>query len=230
MRKAIGVSFAMLLALSLILMPTVVSAEDAYAGLAKGAWDKVKWQDNPDSWHLYLQHWGRTPIQSMSRLSGLCAPTRWCNDFFGINCPTGKEMDCGRKAGCPACRDVEQGGYAICSDPAACEASLSSESCPATGQAEVECPSTPVLKNKLPTCCCCWGRSLAFASKSWAGGTIGTHPRINDNHLNHFGTGDCYGGGKGGDWGISGCPHTEHCSLTWCLQDNLLSNPGFYKK
>lgn len=227
MRKVGSILFAIVLALSLVLIPAVVSAEDAYAGLAKGAWDKVKWQDNVDSWHLYLQHWGRTPVQSMARLSGLCGPESLCSSSFGISCP-GK--NCGATAGCPACRDVEQGALATCSDPAACEASLSSDACPATGQAEVECPSEPVLEGKMATCCCCWGRSLAFASKSWAGGSIGAHPRINDDHLNHFGTGDCYGGGKGGDWGISGCPHTEHCSLTWCLQDNLLSNPGIYKK
>jgi len=219
--------FAVALASSLVLMPTVVSAEDTYAGLAKGAWDRVKWQDNVDSWNLYLKNWGRTPIQAMSRLSGLCAPTRWCSDFFGISCPS---RDCGATAGCPACRDVEQGGLAICSDPAACKGSLSKAACPATGQKEVECPSKPVLKNKLATCCCCWGRSLAFANKSWAGGSISAHPRVSDDHPNHFGVSECSGGGKGGDWGISGCPHTEHCSLTWCLQDNLLSNPGIYKK
>jgi hypothetical protein len=218
--KIVGILFALVLTVALV-MPAAAFAEDTYAGLANCAWDKVKWEGNENSWHLYLQHWGRTPIQAMSRLSGLCGPTGWCNNFFGVNCPRDPNTCLG---GCSACRTEEQGAFATCSDPTACAASLTSEACPATGQEESTCPATPVIATELPTCCCCWGKSLAFANTSWAAATIGTHPRINDEHLNHFGTSDCYGGNKGGDWGISGCPHTECCSLTWCLQDNCFAS------
>jgi len=229
LRKTVGILFALVLAVSLVLIPATVSAEDTYAGLDKGAWDKVKWQDNPDSWHLYLQHWGRTPIQAMSRLAGLCSPNVLCSQL-GTNCPEKKPIYGDPNiclGGCPSCRVEEPGALATCDDPVACEASLcEGAACPATGQGDCyECPATPVLENKLATCCCCWGVSLAFANKSWAGCTISTHPRVNDSHLNHFGVSECYGGGKGGDWGLSGCPHTESCSLTWCLQDNLCANP-----
>jgi len=219
--KIVGILFALVLAVSL-LIPATASAEDCYAGLANCAWDRVKWQDNPNSWHLYLQNWGRTPIQSMSRLGGLCAPSSLCA-AVGTNCPS---EDCGATAGCPACRIAEQGAMATCDDLIACEASACEAcSCEATAQVDcATCDTEPVLEGELPTCCCCWGRSLAFANKGWSGSTIGTHPRINDNHLNHFGTSECYGGNKGGDWGISGCPHTECCDLTWCLQDNCFAS------
>ena len=229
--RIVGILFALVLAVSLVLIPAAVSAQDTYDGLANCAWDEVKWQDNVNSWHLYLQHWGRTPIQAMSRLAGLCGPDTLCAQL-GSNCPDpatsaiyGDPNAC--YGGCPSCRVVEPGALAICDDPVACETSLCEGSaCPATGQEGCyECPSTPVIETELPTCCCCWGVSLAFANKSWAGCTISEHPRVNDQHLNHFGVSECYGGGTGGDWGLSGCPHTECCSLTWCLQDNLCADP-----
>jgi hypothetical protein len=226
--KIVGILFALVLTVALV-MPAAAFAEDTYAGLANCAWDKVKWQDNENSWHLYLQHWGRTPIQAMTRLSGLCAPATLCAQL-GTNCPTpeksrlyGDPNAC--FVGCPACRTTDQGAFATCSDPAACEASLTTESCPATGQVESTCPANPVIEQFQATCGFCWGVSLAFASKSWAAATIGTHPRINDEHLNHKGVTECYGGNKGGDWGISGSPHTECCALTWALQDNCFVQP-----
>lgn len=228
MRKTVGILFALVMAVSL-LVPAAALAADPYDGLAKCAWDKVKWEENQNSWYLYLQHWGRTPIQAMSRLSGLCGPETLCSQL-GTSCPTpqksaiyGDPNAC--LGGCPSCRTVEQGALATCSDPVACTKSLTDQACKITGQGKYECPSTPVLKTELPTCCCCWGKSLAFANKSWAACTVSTHPRVNDQHLNHFGTSACDGGNHGGDWGISGCPHTECCSLTWCLQENLCNNP-----
>jgi hypothetical protein len=225
--RIIGIVLALVLAVSLV-VPAAALAQDEYAGLSKCAWDKVKWQDNENSWGLYLQHWGRTPIQAMSRLSGLCGPKTLCA-ALGTNCPQadGKPYQDPNACfgGCPACRVEEPGALATCSDPASCNASLSSVSCPATGQAESTCPATPVVEKFMPTCGFCWGISLAFAGKSWAGADIGTHPRINNNHLNHFGTSDCSGGNHGGDWGITGAPHTECCSLTWALQDNCFGKP-----
>lgn len=228
--KIVNTLFALVLAVSLVLMPAAVWAAEGYNGLAKCEWDPVKWENNPNSWVLYLQHWGRTPIQAMSRLSGLCGPDKLCRSAFGTSCPTeaksefyGDPNAC--FGGCPACRDVEEGALATCSDPVSCDKSLSETACTATGQQEYSCPEERVIEKFLPTCCCCWGVSLAFASKSWAGADIGEHPRINNNHLNHFGTGDCGDPSQGGDWGISGCPHTECCSLTWCLQDNCFGQP-----
>jgi hypothetical protein len=225
--RIIGILLAIVLAVSLVL-PMVALAQDEYAGLSKCAWDKVKWQENENSWGLYLQHWGRTPIQAMTRLSGLCAPKTLCA-VLGTNCPKadGKIYQDPNAClgGCPACRTQEPGALATCSDPAACNASLSSVSCPATGQAESTCPSTPIVEKFMPTCGFCWGISLALAEKSWAGADIGTHVRINNNHLNHFGTSECSGGNHGGDWGITGAPHTECCSLSWALQDNCFGKP-----
>lgn len=219
--KIVSVLFALVLAVSLVLVPAAVWAAEGYDGLAKCEWDPVKWEGNPNSWVLYLQHWGRTPIQAMSRLSGLCGPAALCSSAFGTNCPG--PNDC--LGGCPACRTVEEGSLATCSDALNCEKSLSETSCTATGQQEYKCPAEPATEKFQATCGFCWGVSLAFANKSWAGADIGAHPRINNNHLNHFGTGDCADPNNGGDWGISGAPHTECCSLTWALQDNCLGQP-----
>lgn len=196
--------------------------EERLGGLAVCEQEPLpKWFENEPSYFLYLQNWGRTPIQAMSRLAGLCGPEVLCQQL-GTNCPP---SDCGAFAGCPACRVEEQGATATCDDPVKCDLSRSDVACKVTAQTPPECPGERVLDEHLTTCCCCWGVSLAFANKSWAGCTISTHPRVNDQHPNHFGTSDCYGGNKGGDWGVSGCPHTECCSLTWCLQDNLCANP-----
>ncbi|MGD0352655.1 MAG: hypothetical protein ABSB38_04075 [Dehalococcoidia bacterium] len=229
--RIIGILLAIVLAVSLVL-PTVALAQDEYAGLSNCAWDKVKWQDNENSWGLYLQHWGRTPIQAMTRLRGLCGPKALCADL-GTNCPANKDLNA-CLGGCPACREVEPGALATCSDPVKCNASLSSAACPATGQVDIgyTCPATSVVAApagdpvlSLPHCGFCWGISLALAEKSWAGADIGTNPRINNNHLNHFGTSECTGGNHGGDWGVTGAPHTECCSLTWALQDNCFGKP-----
>ena len=267
--RIVGILFAVALAVSLVLVPAAVLAQGGQgAGLAKGEWDPwPKWWDNPVSHDLYLQHWGRTPIQAMSRLGGLCGPSALCAGKLdpqagkctdtttlpsgvmswwqsrevctlghtGIelgpiatSCPGidkspiyGDPNAC--PGGCTACRNTEPGAGAICSDPVACTKSLSDIACAATGQSEYKCPSTPVFENKLPTCGGCWGVSLAFADKSWAGADIGTNVRINNNHPAHLGTSECTGGGTGGDWGLTGAPHTEHCALTWALQDNCFS-------
>jgi hypothetical protein len=225
--RIVGIVLALVLAVSIVL-PTVVLAQDEYAGLSNCAWDKVKWQDNENSWGLYLQHWGRTPIQAMTRLAGLCGPKTLCA-ALGTNCPNaGAGIYQNPNAclgGCPACTAQEPGNLATCSDPAACTASLSSVACPATGQAQSTCPSTPIVEKFAPTCGFCWGISLAFADKSWAGADIGNNPRINNNHPNHRGTSACTGGGTGGDWGITGASHTECCAMTWALQDNCFGKP-----
>ena len=254
--KIVGILFALVLAVSLVLIPAAVFAQDEctsacedgdiYGGLANCEWDTVKWQDNVDSWHLYLQHWGRTPIQAMTRLRGLCGPPTLCADV-GTNCPDTTNPAMSRLhtspniclGGCASCRTEEQGCSACCDDPKNCEKSCCSDvsgqdfcptsqggTCPSTPPSTA-CPSGVVLANDpgaLSKCAGCWGVSLAFASKSWSAATIGDHPRISDAHLNNKGQSWCTGGNCGGDWGLSGCPHTECCSLTWCLQDNCFAS------
>jgi hypothetical protein len=244
--KIIGILFALVLAVSLVLVPAAVFAQDecrsccdnanVYEGLANCEWDPVKWHDNPNSWHLYLQNWGRTPIQAMSRLAGLCSPDVLCAQVGSV-CPDpatsrlyGDPNTC--LGGCAACRNVEQGCCACCEEAVNCTDSCCADSCvladdPALPQScpgpAGKCPTDVVIATELPKCCCCWGVSLAFANKSWSAATIGDHPRISDAHLNHKGQSWCTGGNCGGDWGLSGCPHTECCTLTWCLQDNCFA-------
>ncbi len=222
MRKVIGAVFVMVLAVSLVLVPSPVSA-----GIGDDCtWDPVKWETNENSWNLYLMHWGRTPVTAMSRLAGLCAPPNICNPARGTDCAIGSGRyladpnDC-TLGGCSHCRVVQEGFLAGCSDPAGCEASMSGEACPALGMTEEECAWDPIYEGYCPKCCCCWGVSLAFANKSWAACDISDHPRVNNEHLNHFGNSEGGGANYGGDWGISGCAHTDCISQTWCLQDNL---------
>ena len=67
MRRILGTLVALVVAVSLVLIPATVSAD---LGKCTG-WDKVKWENNQNSWKIYLQHWGRTPTSAMSRLAGL---------------------------------------------------------------------------------------------------------------------------------------------------------------
>jgi len=223
LRRILGALFGLMLAVSLVLIPLPVLADappgECTGGLAVGEFDPhPKWWDNENSRNLYLKHWGRTPIQAMSRLAGLAGP----NIGTYIDCNTIGPNAC--YCGCPACRTEDSGHCATCSDPAACEKSLTAQSCGLVPDCRQDCPEKAIYKQA--TCCCCWGVSLAFANKSWAGCDIGNHARVNNDHPSHFGTSACYGGGTGGDWGTSGCPHTEHCAQTYCLQDNLCANPG----
>ena len=242
--RIVGILFSMALLVSLILVPATVLAQDTCytedscptvtgtGGVANCEWDPYpKWWDNAPSHDLYLNHWGRTPIQAMSRLAGLCSPDTLCKQV-GTSCPGnpiyGDPNSCWQ-GGCPSCRSEEGCCLACCDSQATCAECTSAScgimgdnSCPTT--LPCECNATPVFANELPHCGGCWGVSLAFANKSWSAATIGPQASLNDNHLNHFGTSACYGGNTGGDWGLSGCPHTECCSLTWCLQDNCFAS------
>ena len=213
MRRIVGSLFVLMLAVSLVLVPSPVSA-----GLGDDCtWDPVKWEDNEISWNLYLMHWGRTPITAMSRLAGLCGPNVMCSDSFGVSCP--KDPNACTMGGCAGCRVTQEGFLAGCSDPVGCEASKSGDACSALGMEDESCPADAMYG--CAKCAACWGISLAFANKSWAGDDIGNHPRINNDHPNHFGNSEGGGANYGGDWGLSGCAHTDCISQTWCLQDNL---------
>jgi hypothetical protein len=68
MKKLFGMLFVVMMVVTLLAIPVAVSAEAVPT--ADSGFAKVKWQDNPSSWYLYLQNWGRTPTNAMSRLSG----------------------------------------------------------------------------------------------------------------------------------------------------------------
>ena len=217
MRKTLGGVFVLVLALTLVLVPAPVSA-----GFGDDCtWDPVKWEDNENSWNLYLMHWGRTPVTAMSRLAGLCGPDAICGDAFGLDCPA--DPNTCTMGGCCGCRDAQEGFLAGCSDPVQCTDSKSGEACVKVGMIEEECPAQTIYGDAK--CAACWGISLCFANKSWAGADIGAHPRVDNDHPNHRGNSAGGGSNYGGDWGLSGCPHTECITQTWCLQDNLLANP-----
>lgn len=223
MRKIVGSLFVFMLAVSLVLVPSPVSA-----GLGDDCtWDPVKWEDNENSVVLYLQHWGRTPVTAMSRLAGLAYPDMLhdnCN-LSGL-CPGSRVTGCdipSCEGGCCSCNE-EQGCLACCDDPVECELSQAATACPALGMSDGECQAATGYKTAH--CCCCWGISLCFANKSWGGGDISPHPRWNNEHPNHFG--NSAGGAEnwGGDWGTTGSTHTECVAHCWALQDNLLQDFG----
>ena len=222
MRRILGAAFALMMAVSLVLLPSPVSA-----GLGDDCtWDLtelkgIKWMENEQSWNLYLRHWGRTPIQAMTRLAGLSGP----NIGTYINCRAIGVNECWPE-GCPGCRKNQSGYLAGCDDPVNCDESKAAEACPALMAADPEPDCYDKATYKDASCCCCWGVSLSFANKSWAGCDIGDHPRVNNDHPAHFGNSEGGAANYGGDWGNSGCPHTECITQTWCLQDNLCANPG----
>jgi len=218
-KKIGGILFVLALAVSLVLVPSPVSA-----GIGDDCtWDPVKWEGNENSWNLYLKHWGRTPTTAMSRLAGLCGPDVICSDTFGIKCPIPRNT-CWQGA-CTSCRTEEEGCLAACDDPLACKLSKSGEACSALGATESpECPSEPIVRSA--PCSGCWGVSLSFANKGWAGCDINAQARFNNDHPNHFGNSTGGAENRGGDWGITGSPHTECVSKCWALQDNMCWSNG----
>jgi hypothetical protein len=211
MRK-IGILFVFMLAISLLLIPG--SAVFASSLAEDCDYDTVKWEDNPDSCFLYLNNWGKTPITAMSRLSGLAYP----HSLHGA-C-TQIESDPGQCFGSCACCNDETGNLGCCTDPDVCQ---DATECPG-----VDCELPPEPASCLADasygyahCCCCWGVSLAFANKGWSGNDLYDHPRVDNNHPNHFGTSARRDSSGGGDWGITGAPHSECASDIWGLQCNL---------
>ena len=222
MRRIFGTLVALVVALSLVLIPATVSAD---LGKCTG-WDKVKWENNVNSWKIYLEHWGRTPTSAMTRLAGLCGPDKLCPGVCNTSA-------CPRPTGC----DLNQclGGCATCNTQVGSlgTACTTENNClaPATpptslylagecGVGAGKCPANATTAgNGLSKCSGCWGKSLAMAGKSWGAADIGTRANINNSHMNHRGTSPI----GGGDWGITACPHPECVSNTWCLQNNLLA-------
>lgn len=210
MKKVAGV-LSFLLAISLLMVPAQVSAE----ALAKDCdFDTVKWENNPTSCFLYLNNWGKTPLTAMSRLAGLAYPA------VLTKC-TLTEADKGSCFGaCASCND-ETGNLAGCTDPKNCKTvkECPSGNCDLPGGKDSACKTTATYAQAH--CSNCWGVSLAFANKSWSGKDLGTTPRVNNVQPNHFGTGLRTNPAKGGDWGITGCAHSECGSDIWCLPCNL---------
>ena len=219
MRRILGTLVALVVAVSLVLIPAATVSADL--GKCTG-WDKVKWENNPNSWKLYLQHWGRTPTSAMSRLAGLCGPDKLCKGVCNTsNCPrpTGCDINqclggcsnCNTEAGTlgSACTDSQN-----CLNPATEPTSLPLDDC------NLDCPTnTTTAGVGTSKCSGCRGKSLSFANKSWAAADLGTNAIINNGHPNHRGAGNI----GGGDWGITGCPHPECVAQTYCLTNNLLA-------
>ncbi len=188
MRRIFGTLVALVVALSLVLIPAAVSAD---LGKCTG-WDKVKWENNQNSWKLYLQHWGRTPTSAMSRLAGLCGPDKLCSGVCNTSAcpkPTGCDLDmclggcsnCNTQVGTlgSACTDSQK-----CLNPPTTPTSLPLDDCP------LNCPAnTSTAGLGTSKCSGCWGKSLSFAGKSWAAADIGTNSIVNNNQPNHYGTG-----------------------------------------
>jgi hypothetical protein len=221
MRKIAGLMFAVL-ALSLVLFPATVFA----GSLDKDcSWEKVKWEDNANSCFLYLDNWGKTPVTAMSRLAGGALPAVLTGCTLSANAGT-----C--FGSCASCND-QAGVLGGCTDPKACKASTE---CPGTGACQVptyaEKPTTCNAKAIVgyAHCAKCWGVSLAFANKSWGGEAAGdmagagSLAKYFDTHPNHRGNSDRRSAGGGGDWGITGAPHSECKADIWALQCNLDKN------
>jgi hypothetical protein len=218
MKKIAGILFAVL-ALSLVLLPASVLAvsleKDCY-------WEKVKWEDNANSCFLYLDNWGKTPVTAMSRLAGGAYPDVLTGCTLNAN-----PGSC--FGSCASCND-QFGVLGGCTDPKVCKASTE---CPGTGSCVVPtygekagCNAKAIVG--YAHCAKCWGVSLAFANKSWGGKATGDYisslPRNLDTHPNHFGNSDRRSAGGGGDWGITGAPHSECKADIWALQCNLDKN------
>jgi hypothetical protein len=189
MSRIVGTLFIVLV-VTLMLIPA-----PAFASLGEDcSYDAVKWEDNPDSYFLYLQNWGKTPISAMSRLAGLAHP-----DVLHDFCNQSGSCSADRATGCdvPSC----EGGC--------CCAGSNSSGCCVEGEVCKDCITKPT-----GNCCCCWGISLCFANKGWGSCEISMHPRVNNDHPNHM----------TGDWGVSGCPHPECVADSWCLPDNLCTS------
>jgi hypothetical protein len=132
---------------------------------------------------------------------------------------------------CASCND-QAGTLGGCTDPKACKVSTE---CPGTGACQVPtygekagCNAKAIVG--YAHCAKCWGVSLAFANKGWGGKAAtdfsgaGASAKYVDTHPLHRGNGDDRSAGGGGDWGITGAPHSECKADIWALQCNLDKN------
>ena len=98
MKKIFGILFVVMTVVTLLAIPAAVSA----GALATDCtFEKIKWQDNPNSWHLYLNNWGRTPPNAMSRLAGLALQSLYKESGKNAACST---------ATCTTCDDCAKNG------------------------------------------------------------------------------------------------------------------------
>lgn len=213
MKKIAGL-LGILLALSVLVMPAQVFA----GSLAQDcSWAKVKWDDNPDSCRLYLNNWGKTPLTAMSRLAGLTLPIS-------------RSAVAGCEGNCAACND-ETGNMAACTDPDNCsdvaECPAIAECGPVLGQAIGDSCNANAIYGQAH-CCCHWGISLAFANKGWAGSDASRSRIIGNDHPLFRGTSERRNPSGGGDWGMTGCAHTECAADIWCLPCNADSSSACY--
>ena len=213
MKKFAGV-FGILLAVSFLLLPAQVFA----GSLAQDCnYDKVKWEENPDSCKLYLNNWGKTPLTAMSRLAG-------------ITLPYNRSVVMGCTGNCAACND-ETGNLGACTDPKNCK---DVKECPTVAICGLPTSAPQTCNAKAmygqAHCASQWGISLAFANKSWAGSDNG-NARIGGNtHPLFTGTSDRRSPAGGGDWGMTGCAHSECAADIWCLPCNADKKSACYAK
>ena len=186
MRRILGTLVALVVAVSLVLIPATVSAD---LGKCTG-WDKVKWENNQNSWKIYLQHWGRTPTSAMSRLRGLAGPDVLNAGVCNLSkCPLPTGCDINQCLGGCSNANTQVGSLGTaCTtaqnalNPTAPPTSLPLDDC------TLKCPTnTSTAGLGTSKCSGCWGKSLSFANKSWGGADIGTNALINNNNPNHFG-------------------------------------------
>jgi len=217
-RRIFETLVVLVLALSLVLIPATVSAD---LGKCTG-WDKVKWENNVNSWKIYLEHWGRTPTSAMTRLAGLCGPDKLCAGVCNTSaCPKPTGCDINVCLGGCSNANTQVGSLGSACDstknalnPPTTPTSLPIDDCP------LNCPATTTTAgNGASKCSGCWGKSLSMAGKSWSAADLGTGSLVENTNPNHRGTSSI----GGGDWGITGCAHPECVSNTWCLQNNLLT-------
>jgi hypothetical protein len=206
MKKIAGI-LSIVLAVAFLMLPATAFAASSQATDCK--WETVKWEDNPLSCKIYLNNWGKTPLESMSRLAGMTLPINNRNVVAGC---LGTCASCNDAVGnLAACTGTGCKNDTECPNPATCGVPAGSNACSATavyGTAH---------------CCCYWGVSLAFAGRSWAGDTL-TSVFTPQSHPLYMGDSDRRDAKGGGDWGISGCSFSECSADTWCLTCNMDTN------
>jgi hypothetical protein len=207
MKKIAGVISIVLAVLFLMLPAAALAATSSLATDCK--YDTVKWEDNPLSCKLYLNNWGKTPLESMSRLAGIQLPINQ------------KSIIAGCLGVCASCND-QVGNLGACTG-ANCK---NDTECPNPATCGVPVGTTPCNPTAIyggAHCMGYWGVSLAFSNRSWAGDTL-TNPRTPNGHPMYMGDSDRRDTKGGGDWGITGCSFSECSADAWCLTCNMDAN------
>ncbi len=127
--KKFAVVVSIMLALTFLLLPATVLAANPTGGNCPTQTLVMKWSDNPVSAKLYLNNWGKTPIQAMSQIgnvavssSGKTVPTwgsslpvanlSWSGNAASSTCAVNKPPLC--TTGCCCCEGTwGQTGFSL---------------------------------------------------------------------------------------------------------------------